>query len=158
MASMYTYDDLLSALRGAGIREGDDVFIHSNIGFLGRLNGVSSSQELCDRFIQALQEVLGSKGTLVLPTFTYSFCHGEIFDPNMACCQKGCGQGRGRCVPATPIFLWLPKARTQLFILEPGAMKPSETEAFGKSCCQKMAGLPALTLTVDLHLYTMLSI
>ena len=42
MASMYTYDDLLSALRGAGIREGDDVFIHSNIGFLGRLIGVSS--------------------------------------------------------------------------------------------------------------------
>lgn len=99
MASMYTYDDLLSALRGAGICEGDDVFIHSNIGFFGRLNGVSSSQELCDRFIQAMQEVLGPKGTLVLPTFTYSFCHGEIFDPNTTVSQCGMLPERMRTRP-----------------------------------------------------------
>lgn len=89
MALTYTYDDLLSALRGAGLCENDDVFIHSNIGFFGRLNGISSSQELSDCFIQALHEVLGPKGTLIVPSFTYSFCHGEIFDPSITVSQCG---------------------------------------------------------------------
>lgn len=89
MAFAYTYNDLLSALRDAGLRESEDVFIHSNIGFFGRLEGVSSSQELCDRFICALHEVLGPKGTLIVPTFTYSFCHEEIYDPDTTVSQCG---------------------------------------------------------------------
>lgn len=89
MASVYTYDDLLTALRNAGLCAGDDVFIHSNLGFFGRLAGASSSRQLCDLFIKAILTVVGPKGTLIAPSFTYSFCHGEIFDPETTPSQCG---------------------------------------------------------------------
>ena len=63
MAAVYTYDELLTALRKAGLCAGDDVFVHSNIGFFGRLEGASDSQELCSLFIKAILTVIGSKGT-----------------------------------------------------------------------------------------------
>ncbi len=89
MAAVYTYDELLAALRGAGLCAGEDVFIHSNLGFFGRLEGARSPQELCSLFIKAVLTVVGPKGTLIAPSFTYSFCHGTVFDPDATPSQCG---------------------------------------------------------------------
>lgn len=77
----YTYHDILEALKAVKLSEGDDVFVHSNIGFFGKLEGANSADDLCKAFVEAFMDIIGKTGTLVLPTFTYSFCHDEVYDP-----------------------------------------------------------------------------
>lgn len=85
----YTVDDIVTALREAGVCEGDNIFIHCNIGFFGRLEGATSSDTLCEGFLEGLKRAVGPEGTLVVPTFSYSFCHGEVYNP--ATTKSGCG-------------------------------------------------------------------
>lgn len=89
MTRSYTYQEICAVLRSAGVSEGDSLFVHSNIGFFGMMEGASGPTELCSQFVQAIREVLGEKGTLIVPTFTYSFCHGETYDPHRT--ASGCG-------------------------------------------------------------------
>lgn len=81
---MKTYDyakkDIVNALIGVGLVKGDNIFIHSNLGFFGRPQGIDKKGELCSMFKNAIFEVIGIEGTIVVPTFSYSFCNGEIFD------------------------------------------------------------------------------
>lgn len=77
----YTKQDLEYALRKIGIEAGDKLFIHCNIGFFGRMEGAASAGGLCDHFLHVLKKILTDEGTLVFPTFSYSFCHGELYDP-----------------------------------------------------------------------------
>lgn len=79
--SNYSYQDLKAALVKIGITKGDNIFIHSNIGFFGRMEGVLTADEMCEKYITALKEAVGSTGTIVFPTFSYSFCHGEKYNP-----------------------------------------------------------------------------
>lgn len=76
----YSYGDIVEALKNVGIQKGDTLFIHSNIGFYGRMENVKKPEELCNGFLNALTEVVGEEGTVVVPTFSYSFCHGEIYN------------------------------------------------------------------------------
>lgn len=57
------------------------IFTHSNLGFFGRPEGVVGSAQLCEMFFGAIMAVLGENGTLVVPTFTYSFPRKQVFDP-----------------------------------------------------------------------------
>lgn len=79
---VYTYDDIVNALKKAGLQRGDSVFVHSNLGYFGKLENCRSAEELSKAFYEAFIEVLGQEGTLIVPTFTYSFCHNEFFDLN----------------------------------------------------------------------------
>lgn len=78
----YSRQDLEAALRQAGVRTGDAVFSLSNLGFFGVPEGGLSPKNVFNTALGALQAVLGPQGTLVAPTFTYSFCSGEEFDPD----------------------------------------------------------------------------
>lgn len=77
----YSYHDLEAALSEIGVAKGDNIFIHSNIGFFGRMEGVLTADEMCEKYIAALKEIVGVAGTIVFPTFSYSFCHGEKYNP-----------------------------------------------------------------------------
>ena len=77
----YTQEDLIEALQATGIAEGDSIFIHSNLGFLGMMKDCGTKEKLCEGFLEALKTVVGDEGTIILPAFSYSFCHGEIYDP-----------------------------------------------------------------------------
>lgn len=81
MTADYTERDIVQALREVGIAARDDVFLHSNLGFFGRLEGCQSADALCAAFHRSIREVIGDEGTIVVPTFSYSFCHGELYDP-----------------------------------------------------------------------------
>lgn len=87
--SHYSRADLVQGLRRIGLRHGSTVFSHSNIGFFGRPEGVRSSEELCQLVLDAFFEVLGPEGTLVVPTFTYSFPQGQVFEPDVT--PSNCG-------------------------------------------------------------------
>lgn len=85
----YNYQDILDALQEVGLKKGDTVFIHSNIGFYGRMENAASADQLCEYFFAALKETVGEKGTIVVPTFSYSFCHNEEYHVNST--VSGCG-------------------------------------------------------------------
>ena len=83
---MYTRSDFISAVRSVGINSGDLIMIHCGLDRLGTLmEGVKNSDELSSSIMDALIEVVGD-GTIVVPTFTYSFGNNEIFDPKTTPC------------------------------------------------------------------------
>lgn len=73
MISHYNSLDLTAALESLPIEKGSIVFIHSNIGFFGRMDGVDSLKRLCKSFFNAIMDRIGPRGTIVVPYFTYSF-------------------------------------------------------------------------------------
>lgn len=77
----YTRDDLLRAIEGVGIRSGDTISLQVSLGRLGLPLGVERTYAaLSDFAIDAFLEVLGSEGTLVVPTYTYSIGRGTVFE------------------------------------------------------------------------------
>ncbi len=76
----YTQEEILDSLFQCGIKKGDSVFIHSNIGFFGALKNANNKEEYYQSFKKALSEALGKEGTIIVPTFSYSFCNKEGFN------------------------------------------------------------------------------
>lgn len=71
--------DLVAAFRQCGLKAGDLLMLHADALVLAQLPPMSTAQRY-DTLFAALDEVLGPSGTLVVPTFTYSFTKGEAFD------------------------------------------------------------------------------
>ena len=76
----YSREDIIRALTEVGVSKGDNLFTHSNIGFFGRLKDATNEDDYYQIFKKAIFEVIGENGTLVVPTFSYSFCWSNIFD------------------------------------------------------------------------------
>lgn len=75
----YTTDRLASALRHAGLAPGDVVFVHLDLDRLGVLDAPNGSEP--GRMVQeTIRSVIGPTGTLLVPTYTFSFCRQEPFD------------------------------------------------------------------------------
>lgn len=77
----YTKDELKKALVSVGIQKGDIVFCQLGMSKLGTPKEIYESKSKFDVIYEAITETIGPQGTLLAPTFTYSFCKGEIFDP-----------------------------------------------------------------------------
>jgi aminoglycoside 3-N-acetyltransferase len=82
-------DDLDRALDQLDLRRGDVLFSHANIGFFGRPDGLRTADELASLFCDRVFDRIGEEGTLVVPTFTYSFPRREIFDPIQSASRMG---------------------------------------------------------------------
>jgi len=80
MKANYTRQDIENALSQLKVGKGDLIFLHSNIGFFGMLEGAKSAKDICSTFDEVLRDCVGSQGTIVHPTFSYSFCRREEFD------------------------------------------------------------------------------
>jgi len=65
--------DVVEAIKKVGIKSGDVVFVHTDISKFGRLAEVKERREFNTTFLNACLEATGHNGTLVVPTFTYSF-------------------------------------------------------------------------------------
>jgi aminoglycoside 3-N-acetyltransferase len=89
MSYHYNYQDLKEAFIAIGLKKGDLVFSHSNIGYFGIIEGEKSVDNAFNTILNALFDVIGETGTLVVPTFTYSFSQGQIFDYDQT--QSDCG-------------------------------------------------------------------
>lgn len=79
----FTKSDIIDKLKKVGIQKDDSIFIHSNIGFFGRLEDANNSQEYCKIFKDAIFDVIKENGTLIVPTFSQSFCNDQIFDKDL---------------------------------------------------------------------------
>ncbi|MCF7800164.1 AAC(3) family N-acetyltransferase [Candidatus Babeliales bacterium] len=76
----YSKDDIIKSLKSVGLKNGDSVFSHSNIGFFGRLARAKDKYDYYKIFKEAIFDIISSDGTFVVPTFSYSFCKKEIYD------------------------------------------------------------------------------
>lgn len=78
----YNRKQMADALEQVGLRRGDVVFSHSNVGYFGFPEEGRSAETIVDTILGAFQDVIGTEGTLVVPVFTYSFTKREPFDPD----------------------------------------------------------------------------
>ena len=84
----YTQKDTILALKNSGILKGDTVFFTTGLGFLGipDIEEVSSIDSICLFMLNSIKTVLGTKGTILIPTYSYTFGSNKkhklpIFDP-----------------------------------------------------------------------------
>ncbi|WP_158161633.1 AAC(3) family N-acetyltransferase [Grimontia hollisae] len=90
MKHCYTKTDLKNTFKQVGIEKGDLVFCHTNVGFLGMPEGAKNKEDALQIILDALIQVIGEEeGTLVVPTFTYSFSENTDFDPENS--KSNCG-------------------------------------------------------------------
>lgn len=73
MPERVRFEDILRALRQVGIRKGDLLLVHSRLFTLGLVEDVQGASEVPAVYLRAFQEMLGDRGTLVVPTYTTSF-------------------------------------------------------------------------------------
>jgi len=85
----YTKQDIVNALLKVGLQKDDNVSSQSNLGFFGKLKDSSDKDSYCNAFKEAFFEVIGPQGTLVVPTFSYSYCWNKIY--NKADTLSTCG-------------------------------------------------------------------
>jgi len=76
----YYFNDIVKAIKLSGINKGDTVFIHADLSKFGRLSEVKNRNKFNQFFLDACLNSVGKNGTVIIPTFTYSFCNNEIFD------------------------------------------------------------------------------
>ncbi|HEU0117285.1 MAG TPA: AAC(3) family N-acetyltransferase [Alphaproteobacteria bacterium] len=74
-----TADDIAGAFRQARVKNGDVLMLHSDAMVAAQLPPAPTEQRL-DTLIAAIESVTGVDGSLVMPTFTYSFTKNEDFD------------------------------------------------------------------------------
>jgi aminoglycoside 3-N-acetyltransferase len=101
-------EDITEALRSIGLRQGSTALVHPDAIVAAQFIGVPEAQRL-DALIDAVQAAIGPSGTLVIPTFSYSFTKGEPFDMLHTPSAVGMVSERFRTLPgvlrsADPIF------------------------------------------------------
>ena len=69
--------DMLCALKDVGAHDCDILFIHTEINFGAPVGGLKR-RELLASLMDILTEL--KVGTLIFPTFTFSFCNNEVYD------------------------------------------------------------------------------
>lgn len=79
MNSTYTEKDVRDCLLALGVKKDDCLFIHSGLKSLGKFIPAYDANSL-DSLLNVFLDVVGEKGTIVVPTFNFAFCSGEVFD------------------------------------------------------------------------------
>jgi aminoglycoside 3-N-acetyltransferase len=69
-------EKLALALKSLGIKQGDNLLVHGGLLNLGQIGGKSAEENL-DIIYDALIEVLGTEGTLIVPAFYYEFARWD---------------------------------------------------------------------------------
>lgn len=70
-----TREDVSKQLKKVGVINGDIIYVASFTPILG------NEPNILDHTVDALIEAVGTEGTVVMPTFNWDYCKGEIFDP-----------------------------------------------------------------------------
>ena len=94
-----SFEELVAGFRNLGVKTGDTLLAHSSYKSFG---GVDDGPQ---GVIDALLEILGEEGTLVMPTFNFDFCKGVDWDVRETPSQMGFMTNLARLDPrATRVF------------------------------------------------------
>jgi len=81
-SELSTFGIFKDSLLNCGIDKGDVVIINSEIMTLGRkFKDLVKRYDISDFFLSGLLDVVGSQGAIIIPTYSYSFCRQEIYNP-----------------------------------------------------------------------------
>lgn len=80
---MLSLENLVQEFKALGLDAGDTLLVHSSYKSFGGVEGGPQT------VIDALLQVLGDDGTLVMPTFNFDFCKGEPWDVRTTPSQMG---------------------------------------------------------------------
>ena len=84
---MLTKKNLMDEFRSLGMEEGDTIFVHSAYSSLGKApGGVEGGPQTV---VDAILEIIGKSGTLIMPTFNYDFLKGIPWDIRSSPSQMG---------------------------------------------------------------------
>jgi aminopeptidase-like protein/aminoglycoside N3'-acetyltransferase len=103
----YTYAEFVAALRRIGLAEGDIVYVQNCGESLGQPRGCDTSEQISALMVDALREVVGETGTILIATYTFSACRREIFDVDHTPAVPGVWSSFG---PFMEYFRMLPDA------------------------------------------------
>ncbi|MGE4557705.1 MAG: DUF4910 domain-containing protein [Desulfovibrionaceae bacterium] len=81
MRGSYNKEDAIRAFREVGVRSGDIIFSHVALLSLGFPAEVFSGKDAFHVVFEAMLDVIGPEGSFLSPTYSYSFCRREVFDP-----------------------------------------------------------------------------
>ena len=73
-------DQIKNALFDCGIKKDDLIFIHADEILGAQISSSETEEDPVLKFIQALIDLIGDQGTIVVPTFTYSFTTSKQYD------------------------------------------------------------------------------
>ena len=83
MKWQYSRESLHNAFMNLGIVPGDIVLVHSDIFILGLPKEfIERKENPCIVIYESIRSAIGENGTLIVPTFSYSFCKNQDFDPD----------------------------------------------------------------------------
>lgn len=82
-----TTSDLTNLLKNVGIKDGDTLLIHSDITPFG-IPKLAKNAYL-DAILREIFDTLGSNGTIIFPTYSYSFCNDKIYNPSTTPSKMG---------------------------------------------------------------------
>lgn len=121
---------LADALRRVGVVAGSALFVHTDLAALGDSVPPAARPSL---LLGALRAAVGPEGTLIVPTYTFSFCRGEPYDPATTPTAGG---------------PWSPSADfLELFRAQPGVLRSADpihgVAAQGPLARELLADLPA---------------
>ena len=69
----YSLKDLKNALIRVGLKKGDNILCHSNIGYFGRVKGIKNSEQLCKAFLKVILSIIKKKEHLSCQLFLIVF-------------------------------------------------------------------------------------
>ena len=72
------------SLINIGIKKGQNLFIHSDIGLLKEYKNKKEIVLTCKIIVKQLLKVVGKNGSLAFPTFSYSFTKSERYFPKIS--------------------------------------------------------------------------
>lgn len=86
---MSNYIPLVEYANHMGINKGDNIFISSNVETL-LFDALENGAELdLNDFIDGLIKAVGNDGTIIFPTYNWSFCKGKTFNYAKTPCKTG---------------------------------------------------------------------
>lgn len=71
-------DDLKASFLKLGVSKGDTLCVHTELFSFGK--ALMPKNEFLQSLLECFWQVLGENGTLLMPTFSYSFCKNEVYD------------------------------------------------------------------------------
>lgn len=77
-----TVESIAASLMALGLAPGDQVMVHSDLRRFGMVRGADGRLTLAlspAMLYQAVRTVIGSRGTVIVPTFSYSWTRGEAY-------------------------------------------------------------------------------
>lgn len=127
----YSDKDLIDAFYQLGIKRGDILCVHTELFKFGI--PLLSRNKFLQTILNCFFEVIGQEGTLIMPTFTYSFCKNEVYDKinsktKMGALNEYFRKQTGVKRTNDPIFSFAIKgAKEELFLKD-------TTSCFGENC------------------------